>query len=221
MRLSVSVVLGIVAIASLLSASTADAQSKARPKAPLKTKPAIAKTEPAAPPATVAAVEPGSVQVTGEVVMPSKIPLEGAALPVLEALQIVGGLTRSAGDEVIISHRPKDGAAPEFVTINRQDLEQGKAGLNLALQDGDIINVPVVKRYYITGNVKNPGSYPLHNGTTVAQAILLAGGLTDRGSNKGITINRAPNTQSLRAVKMDAGPDDKVQPNDEITVPSR
>jgi protein involved in polysaccharide export with SLBB domain len=58
----------------------------------------------------------------------------------------------------------------------------------------------------------------LDTGTTVAQAIILAGGLSDRGSDRRLTIVR---TESGRSVEIPAKMEDKVQPNDEIKVKSR
>lgn len=223
MHIKLVSMLGTVVLASLLTAATSDAQTKARPKAPPKKAAprATPVTPPAPAPAPAPVVDLGSVQITGEVVMPSKINLETAPLPLLEALTTVGGLNNRAGDEVIVSHRPSAGSAPEFITISRQDLEGGTPGANITLRDGDIINVPAVKRYFITGFVKNPGSYPLRVGTTVSQAIILAGGLSEKGSEKGIKINRAPTPEKLHAEKVDAGLNDKVQANDEINIRER
>ena len=222
--MKIPTLLGVLAIASLLSPASAGAQSRPRPTAPVKTKPKTpvktpVKAEPAPPKAAVA--DPGSVQVTGEVILPGKIPLGSASLAVIEALTLQGGLTTNAGEEVFISRRPKAGAEPELITINRLDLEQGNAAANRVLQDGDVLNVPTIQRYAITGNVKRPGSYPLRRGTTVEKAIAMAGGLTENGSDKGIKINRAPNLQSLRAVTVDVNLSDAVQPNDEIKIKDR
>ncbi|WP_440905377.1 polysaccharide biosynthesis/export family protein [Catenovulum sp. SX2] len=53
-----------------------------------------------------------------------------------------------------------------------------------------VINVSVVsyRPFYIHGEVKKPGAYPYQPGLNVDQAIALAGGLTDRASEKKITI---------------------------------
>ena len=59
--------------------------------------------------------------------------------------------------------------------------------------DGDIINVPKAQMFYITGQVRNGGPFVLDPGMTVQQAIALAGGLTDRGSDRGITVTRMVN----------------------------
>ena len=58
----------------------------------------------------------------------------------------------------------------------------------------------------------------LDAGTTVAQAIILAGGLSDRGSDRRLRIGRVVNGKS---VDIDVQMDDKVLPNDEIKIRSR
>ena len=128
-----------------------------------------------------------NVLVTGEVRTPGKVTLPGSTMSVLEALALAGSPTNNASNEVIVIHPPKPGEqSPEPITINRRDLELGRAGRDITLQDGDIVNVPVAKRFYISGFVKNPGSYVLDTGTTVSQAIILAGGLAERGTDRRI-----------------------------------
>ena len=160
-----------------------------------------------------------SVLMTGEVRQQGKVLLTGTSMSLLEALALAGSATQNASNEVLIMHPPKPGEkAPEPITVNRRDLELGKAGRDISLQDGDIVNVPVAKRFYISGFVKNPGSFVLDTGTTVGQAIILAGGLSDRGSDRRIRIGRVV---SGKTVDIPANMEDKVQPNDEIKVKSR
>lgn len=160
-----------------------------------------------------------SVLVTGEVRTPGKVTLPGERMSLLEALALAGSPTNNASNEVIVIHAPKPGEAePEPITINRRDLELGRAARDMTLQDGDIVNVPVAKRFYISGFVKNPGSYVLDTGTTVSQAIILAGGLTERGTDRRIRVNRVVNG---RTVDLPVELDDKVQANDEIKIRAR
>jgi polysaccharide export outer membrane protein len=160
-----------------------------------------------------------NVLVTGEVRTPGKVTLPGTTMSLLEALALAGSPTNNASNEVIVIHPPKPGeAAPEPITIDRRDLELGRAGRDITLQDGDIVNVPVAKRFYISGFVKNPGSYVLDTGTTVSQAIILAGGLAERGTDRRIRVNRVVNG---RTVDLPAELDDKVQANDEIKIRAR
>ena len=158
-----------------------------------------------------------SVMVMGEVRTPGKVTLPGTSMSLLEALTMAGSPTQNASNEVLVMHPPKpgDAKAPEPITLNRKDLELGKVGRDLTLQDGDIVNVPVAKRFYISGFVKNPGSLVLDTGTTVGQAIILAGGLTDRGSDRRIKILRV---KDGKTVEISASLEDTVMPNDEIKI---
>jgi len=160
-----------------------------------------------------------NVLVTGEVRTPGKVTLPGTTMSLLEALALAGSPTANASNEVIVIHPPKPGEpAPEPITINRRDLELGRAGRDVTLQDGDIVNVPVAKRFYISGFVKNPGSYVLDTGTTVSQAIILAGGLSERGTDRRIRVNRVVNGHT---VDLPVELDEKVQANDEIKIRAR
>jgi polysaccharide export outer membrane protein len=49
---------------------------------------------------------------------------------------------------------------------------------------------------YLTGEVRNPGSYPLGGGLTVMQAISLAGGVTEFADASEITVLRADRGQT-------------------------
>jgi polysaccharide biosynthesis/export protein len=160
-----------------------------------------------------------NVLITGEVRSPGKVTLPGATMSLLEALALAGSPTNNASNEVIVIHPPKPGEpAPEPITLNRRDLELGRAGRDVTLQDGDIVNVPVAKRFFISGFVKNPGSYVLDTGTTVSQAIVLAGGLSDRGTDRRIKVGRVVNGKT---VDLPIELDDQVQANDEIKIRAR
>jgi polysaccharide export outer membrane protein len=157
------------------------------------------------------------VIVTGEVRSAGPIAMTGPTMTLLEALAAAGSPTGNASNEIIVQHQAVAGEkAPEPVTVSRKDLELGRT--DVTLQDGDIINVPVAKRFYISGFVKSTGYYVLDPGTTVSQAIVLAGGLSDRGSDRRIKIKRMVNGKML---EISAELTDKVLPNDEIRIPSR
>ena len=168
-----------------------------------------------------------SVYVIGEVRAPGKVTMTGAALTLLEALAAAGSPTANASNEIIIVHpsrlildasgAPRPDTQGERVTVNRRDLELGRAQ-GIVLQDGDIINVPVAQRFYISGQVMHPGNYVLDPGMTLQQAIALAGGLTDRGSDRRIKVKRLVNG---RLTEVSLNLEDKIQANDTIDIPSR
>ena len=128
--------------------------------------------------------------VTGEVRIQGKVTLPGTTMSLLEALALAGSATQNASNEVLIMHPPKPGEkAPEPISINRKDLELGKVGRDITLQDGDIVNIPVAKRFYIAGSSRIP-AHSCSSRHDRAQAIALAGGLNDRGSDRRITVTR-------------------------------
>jgi polysaccharide biosynthesis/export protein len=160
-----------------------------------------------------------SVIVSGAVRSPGKVTLTGLTISLLEALTLAGSATSSASNQVIVAHATKPGEKPaDPVVVDRRELELGRAGMDVVLQDGDIINVPEAKKFWVSGQVKNLGQYVLDAATTVEQALILAGGLTERGSDRRITIKRnvAGKTQEISAKLADV-----IMPNDEIIVGSR
>jgi polysaccharide biosynthesis/export protein len=160
-----------------------------------------------------------SVIVSGAVRSPGKVTLTGLTISLLEALTLAGSATAAASNQVIVAHAAKPGEKPGTpVVVDRRELELGRAGMDVVLQDGDIINVPEAKKFWVSGQVKNQGQYVLDTATTVAQALILAGGLTERGSDRRITIKRSVGG---RLQEISAKMDDVLLPNDEVIVGSR
>ena len=167
------------------------------------------------------------VYVIGEVRAPGKIPMTGTAMTLLEALALAGSPTANTSNEVIVVHpirpdpatgQPPPDAQAARVVVNRKDLELGKAGQDVVLEDGDIINVPSAQHFYITGMVRNPGTFVLDPGMNVQQAIALAGGLNDRGSDRRIKVSRLVNS---KLTELNIELDDKIEPGDTITISGR
>src|SRR5262249_35498334 len=163
-----------------------------------------------------------SIFVSGEVRAPAEIRMTGG-MTLLKALAQAGPPLSSASSELTIARQKKSGAAtggtPEsdVIRVNWRDLQTGKAN-DVALQDGDVIFVPKAQTFFIQGYVRNGGSYVLEPGTTVEQAIALAGGLTERGTNRGIKATRLVNGKS---VEVSLNLSDKVQAGDVITIKQR
>jgi len=88
----------------------------------------------------------------------------------------------------------------------------------MTLLDGDTINVPKAQSVFVAGQVKSPGAYAVEPGTTVLQVISLAGGLTDRGSDSRIRVQR---TVSGKQVEVGVKLTDLIKPGDTIIVKER
>jgi polysaccharide export outer membrane protein len=155
-----------------------------------------------------------AVYVTGKVRAPGKVTINGPSITLMDALALAGSTLADASNLITVQHQ-KGG---ELVTVHRKDLELGKAGFDVILEDGDVVNVPGAEQFYISGMVRNSGTYVLEPGMTFAQAIAVAGGLNDRGSDRRITVTRVVNGRPTE-VKVDV--DGKVQGNDTIKIPAR
>jgi polysaccharide export outer membrane protein len=160
-----------------------------------------------------------SVFVSGEVRSPGKITMAGNTMTLLEALGQAGSPTPTASTEIVITRRGAGANAPsQEIRVNRREVEAGRAAQDFYLRDGDVIFVPRAETFYISGLVRNPGSYVLDPGMTVEQAIALAGGLTERGSDRGIVVTRVVNGIGI---DLNISKVEKVQPGDTIKVRGR
>ena len=155
------------------------------------------------------------VLVTGEVRYPGRPTLTESTMTVADALAAVGSPTANAGEDVVVIRPMRPGGLPERVVIALKDVELGTAGIDVTLRDGDLVNVPISPRYLISGFITRPGAYKLRRGTTVAQAITLAGGLASGGNDRRIRISRVVKG---KAIEVTAQLDDQLLPEDEIKV---
>jgi len=168
-----------------------------------------------------------SIFVVGEVRSPGKYALSGE-MTLIEALAQAGSTTQSAGAEVLVLHPADAGAATELepgatppgrtTRVNLADLQSGKVLNDVMLREGDTVFVPKAERFFVTGHVRSPGAYVFERGMTVLQAISLAGGLSDKGSDRGIKIVRVVNGQK-REIGVKVG--DLIQANDTLVVRQR
>ena len=169
------------------------------------------------------------VFIMGEVRTPGQYALDGD-VTLLEVLALAGALTESAGEEISVRRAkepaakvgaslPDDPTTVEVVRVSLPELQSGRMSSNLVLQDGDTIIVPAASRVFVTGHVRTPGAVVLRGRLTVQQAIALAGGITERGSSRGIKIRREVTPGAF--VEVDVSPTDFVQANDTIIIRQR
>lgn len=93
-----------------------------------------------------------------------------------------------------------------LIRININGLFKGRFDQNMFLQPGDIINIPPTDNFFVSGQVKAPGSFPLKEGTSLRQAIALAQGFTPTASpSKGIIFRENPETSERIELQVDMG----------------
>ena len=165
-------------------------------------------------------VEGKRVSVSGAVANPGEF-LYAGEMSVYSALLRAGGATLVAGDEVQVIRAPRDGqSSPEAVveTLSRREVERGAYANNVPLNDGDRVVVLEAKQVFIGGYVSRPAAYTVPQGTTLRQALLLAGDVTELGARNRIEILRNGKRLPEKEIDMDKT---IIQPGDTINVPKR
>jgi polysaccharide export outer membrane protein len=165
------------------------------------------------------------VFVMGEVARPGLYPLVGTRR-LVEVLAKAGPMTERAGSEVVIVRsrsaeaRPvlpsevgASEAAAEVIRVDLHAIEAGDLDKNVALLPRDTVFVPAAPRVFVSGRVPDPGRYAFAPGTTVRQAIGLAG-----GSARAASHVRVLREVEGRAREMELGLDDLVQAGDTVVV---
>lgn len=161
-----------------------------------------------------------TISVSGAVSNPGELSYAGE-LSVFNALLRAGGATIAAGDEVQVIRAPKPGQDPseaEVLTLSRRQVERGDFATNVTLQDGDRVVVLEAKQVYIGGYVGRPAAYTVPSGTTLRQALLLAGDVTELGARNRIEILRNGKRLPDKEVDLDKT---IIEPGDTINVPKR
>jgi polysaccharide export outer membrane protein len=124
------------------------------------------------------------VTVLGSVVTPGLVPVD-RPYRLSELLARVGGAKDDAADYVVLR---SDKQAERQLLI--KTLATGDASQDPFVAPGDKIYVPLAELFYISGQIKLPGAFPLASDMTLRMAISRGGGLTDAGSERRIQLTR-------------------------------
>lgn len=155
------------------------------------------------------------VAVLGQVQRPGTYPMQGAET-LTDLLAQAGGINEKGGDEVIILRKDKKGQLDRYQENLKLLLGAHGKPVDPRIEANDVIYVPTAPVFYIYGEVQKPGVYRLSNGMTVQQALSVAGGLSVRGTERGIRINRTQRDGKVKSVH--AGLTDPVREDDVVYV---
>ena len=115
-----------------------------------------------------------------------------------------------------------------LLKVNINGLLKGRFEQNMFLEPGDVVNIPPTEVFFVAGEVKQPGSFPLKEGTTLRQAISLAQGMNfTAAAGKGIIFRENSETGKRQEIAVDVGAvmsakkeDLVLLPNDIILIPN-
>jgi polysaccharide export outer membrane protein len=149
------------------------------------------------------------VSVLGQVNRPGRFALENGGTKLSDVLAQAGGvLLNQASDEVVVVGT-REGQAFRKVIDLPEVLDGRRRYDDIVLQGGDVVYVERAPVVYIYGEVQRPGQLRLDRGMTLLQGLAAGGGLTQRGTDRGIRIHR----------RNEAGQVEEIQPS--MTEPLR
>ena len=162
----------------------------------------------------VAQLQSLQASVLGQVNRPGRYPLDSAK-SLADVLALAGGVSADGGDLINLV-RKVDGRSVREVIDFSEMMRSGDLNSNVQISGGDIVYVERAPRFYIYGEVQRPSQYRLEHNMTVLQALSIGGGLTQRGTERGIRIKRRGADGVIEVIN--AKHDDLVLQNDVIYV---
>jgi polysaccharide export outer membrane protein len=168
------------------------------------------------PEVTVSLMQVNSRQVSvlGNVNKPGRYPLDTTTAKLTDLIALAGGIAPTGSDQVtIVSTR--DGKTTSTNVDLPNMIRTGDLARNVELQPGDTVFVHRAPMVYVYGEVQKAGAYRVEPNMTVMQALAMGGGLTPRGTERGIRIHRRNGEQ---VAQRDAKLTDIVQSDDVIYV---
>ena len=167
----------------------------------------------------VVTVRGNQVSVLGQVGRPGRYPLETGEVRLTEMLATAGGIAPTGSDSVVVTgtrngqpFRTEIEMAAAFAASRLND--------NLVLQNGDTVFVDRAPTIYVYGEVVRPGQIRLERGMNVMQALAAGGGLTPRGTIRGLRVHRRDANGQVRIIEVPMTdllkPDDIVQIRESI-----
>ncbi|SFI11780.1 polysaccharide export outer membrane protein [Collimonas sp. OK307] len=154
------------------------------------------------------------VSVLGQVLHPGRYPVAGKR-SVTDMLAMAGGVGPEGGDTATVV-RTRNGKTTKQVVNLAQMIQSADMKSNVDLVNGDVIFVDRAPKFYIYGEVQHPGGYKLEHNMTVVQALSIGGGLTPRGTERGIRIKRRD--AKGNQVEISADHDETLQADDVVYV---
>jgi polysaccharide export outer membrane protein len=153
--------------------------------------------------------------VLGQVNRPGRFPIESAEMRLTDLLASAGGVATNGADHVtVVGER---NGQPYRLEVDLPALfRAGAKTEDPLILNGDTVYVSRAPIVYIYGEVQRPGALRLERGMTLLQALATGGGLTQRGTDKGIRVHRTGADGKVQVLQPDM--DDSVQEGDVVYV---
>ena len=155
------------------------------------------------------------VSVIGEVNRSGRYSIETAGGHVSGMLAAAGGISMAGGELITVTGMRNGKAFRRDLDIVKMS-STGSTADDLELVGGDTLFVSRAPMFYIYGQVQKPGQFRLERGMTVMQALASGGGVTGKGTQRGIVRHHRDPTGKVKEESVSL--DDDVQDKDVIYV---
>ena len=160
-------------------------------------------------------IRSNQISILGQVGKPGRFPIEVVSSKVSEMIAAAGGVLPGGADVVTLVGN-RSGKPVKLDIDLPQILQSGRSDLDVTVENGDIIYVDRAPIAYIYGEVQRPGQLRLERDMTLMQALALSGGLSSRGTDRGIKVTRKDATGATRIMEIKMN--DKVERDDVVYV---
>lgn len=161
-------------------------------------------------------VKSNQVSVLGQVYKPGRYPLEAGSNRVSDLLAQAGGIVATQGSDIIVVSGVRNGKPFRKEIDFPLVFAASGSAQDFVLENNDAIWVDRAPNVYIYGEVLRGGTLRLERDMTLLQALASVGGLTQRGTAKGIKVHRRDANGAVQIIE--PGMNDKLQANDVIYV---
>lgn len=155
------------------------------------------------------------VTVLGAVNRAARFPLETFNTRLSEMIAIAGGIS-VAGADIAILTGVRNGKPIRLVVDIPGIFLENRLQDDIVVAGGDVIYVHRMPMYYIYGEAQRAGSYRVERNMTVRQALVVGGGLSPRGTQRGLSLFRRDAEGKVQTLSPDLN--DPVQPDDVLFV---
>jgi polysaccharide biosynthesis/export protein len=155
------------------------------------------------------------ISILGQVAKPGRYPIETVGSKVSEMVAAAGGVV-PGGADVVSLVGTRNGRSIKLDVDLPAILQSGKSELDITVENGDIVYVDRAPSAYIYGEIQRPGQFRIERGMTLQQAMAANGGLTPRGTARGIKVHRRDANGAVSI--LDLGPNDPVARDDVIYI---
>ena len=145
-------------------------------------------------------VRGNQASVLGQVNRPGRYPIEVTDMRLTDLLATAGG-TSGSGADIVVLTGIRNGQ-PYRLEVDLPTLfSAGGRDMDVLILNGDTVWVDRQPTVYIYGEVQRPGAMRLERDMTVLQALATGGGLTGRGTERGLRVHRKGADGSVQVIQ--------------------